>query len=95
MKPEDNHSFVLRSVYLMGLAFILPWQILVIMSGYWDQKFSQYDPKEFGSYLTIVSTVPHALTITLHAVIGHWFSIRTRLYCSQIGFHIHSVHKTC
>ena len=82
--PKDSHNFVFVSVYFMGLAFIMPWQILVVMSGYWDQTFNKSDHKGFASYLTVASTIPYAISITLHALIGQKFSIRSRVYCSQV-----------
>ena len=82
--PKDRHNFVFVSVYFFGLAFIMPWQILVVMSGYWDQTFNQSDHKGFASHLTLASTIPYAISITLHALIGQKFSIRSRVYCSQV-----------
>ena len=81
---KDRHNFVFVSVYFFGLAFIMPWQILVVMSGYWDQTFNQSDHKGFASHLTLASTIPYAISITLHALIGQKFSIRSRVYCSQV-----------
>ena len=76
--PKDRHNFVFVSVYFFGLAFIMPWQILVVMSGYWHERI-------LASHLTVASTIPYAISITLHAFIGQKFSIRLRVYCSQVN----------
>ena len=76
--PKDRHNFVFVSVYFFGLAFIMPWQILVVMSGYWHERI-------LASHLTVASTIPYAISITLHALIGQKFSIRLRVYCSQVN----------
>ena len=40
--------------------------------------------KIYNSYLSIASMVPNAIIMILHAFIGHKFSIRLRLYGSQV-----------
>lgn len=36
---RDRLDFVYWSVYYVGLVVLLPWNILITVSGYWDYKF--------------------------------------------------------
>ena len=40
--------------------------------------------KLFASYVAIASNVPNATFIILHAIFGHLFSMKLRLYGSQV-----------
>ena len=39
--------------------------------------------KQYNSYLAIASNVPNATLVILHALLGHHFSLKLRLYGSQ------------
>ena len=64
-------------------------------SGFWDYKFRNVTEnagnntstelqKLFASYVAIASNVPNATFIILHAIFGHLFSMKLRLYGSQV-----------
>ena len=100
MEPKDRFNFVFWIVFLIGFTILLPWNILITVEGFWNYKFrnvsldgssgasNQTDTdlqKLFGSYVAIASNVPNATFIILHAIIGHRFSMKLRLYGSQVG----------
>ena len=96
--PKDRKNFVFWTVFLIGFTILLPWNILITVNGFWDYKFRNVSldtvndtsadtdlQKLFASYVAIASNVPNATFIILHAIIGHKFSMKLRLYGSQIG----------
>ena len=97
--PKDNSNLVFWMVFLIGFTILLPWNILITVSGFWDYKFRNITQdglnmenstttdlqKLFASYVAIASNVPNATFIILHALIGHKFPMKLRLYGSQIG----------
>eukprot|EP00095_Tigriopus_kingsejongensis_P002945 snap_masked-scaffold1679_size31325-processed-gene-0.0 protein:Tk02945 transcript:snap_masked-scaffold1679_size31325-processed-gene-0.0-mRNA-1 annotation:"equilibrative nucleoside transporter 3" len=81
-------------MYYTGLVILLPWNILITVNGYWDYKFRNTTQdeigqdqtqvqKEFTAYLSIAANVPNAIFVIVHALIGHWFSMRLRILGSQ------------
>ena len=95
---KDKYNLVFWMVFLIGFTILLPWNILITVSGFWDYKFRNISQdglevqnstttdlqKLFASYVAIASNVPNATFIILHALIGHKFSMRLRLYGSQV-----------
>ena len=116
--PKDKYNLVFWIAFLIGFTILLPWNILITVTGFWDYKFRNISSdtrnetledeaaaktdlqKLFASYVAIASNVPNATFIILHAIIGHRFSMKLRLYGSQVktrlkvfnpnphGFHI-------
>ena len=98
-KPEDRFNFVFWIVFLIGFTILLPWNILITVEGFWNYKFRNISldglnienktdtdlQTLFGSYVAIASNVPNATFIILHAMIGHKFSMKLRLYGSQVS----------
>ncbi len=37
--PKDKYNFVYWASFLIGLTILLPWNILITVSGFWDYKF--------------------------------------------------------
>merc|ERR1711963_1297478 len=97
--PKDNSNLVFWMAFLIGFTILLPWNNLITVSGFWDYKFRNITQdglnmenstttdlqKLFASYVAIASNVPNATFIILHALIGHKFPMKLRLYGSQIG----------
>ena len=95
---KDKYNLVFWMVFLIGFTILLPWNILITVSGFWDYKFRNISQdglevqeskttdlqKLFASYVAIASNIPNATFIILHALIGHKFSMRLRLYGSQV-----------
>ncbi len=101
MEPvSDRRNAVFWGVYFMGLTMLLPYNMLITVSGYWDYKFrnvtldnappdgEEIPPtqlqKEFISYLAIAANVPNAVCVVLHALFGHLVSMRLRVIGSQV-----------
>ena len=101
--PKDKHNLVFWIAFLIGFTILLPWNILITVTGFWDYKFRNIShdarnetvedeegavktdlQKLFASYVAIASNVPNATFIILHAIIGHRFSMKIRLYGSQV-----------
>lgn len=93
--PKDRLDLIYWCIYYVGLVILLPWNILITVNGYWDYKFRDLNAtgedtgqtqiqKEFTAYLSIAANVPNALFVILHALIGHWFSMRLRILGSQV-----------
>ena len=101
--PKDKHNLVFWIAFLIGFTTLLPWNILITVTGFWDYKFRNISRDErnetledeegavktdlqklFASYVAIASNVPNATFIILHAIIGHRFSMKIRLYGSQV-----------
>ena len=51
--------------------------------------------KLYSSYLAIASNVPNATFVILHALFGHHFSIKLRLYGSQVTLILYYIYKLC
>ncbi|TRY77281.1 hypothetical protein TCAL_10226 [Tigriopus californicus] len=94
--PKDRLNLIYWCIYYVGLVILLPWNILITVNGYWDYKFRNLNAtledtgptqiqKEFTAYLSIAANVPNAIFVILHALIGHWFSMRLRIFGSQVG----------
>ena len=102
--PKDKHNLVFWIAFLIGFTILLPWNILITVTGFWDYKFRNISrdtrnetledevktdlQKLFASYVAIASNVPNATFIILHAIIGHRFSMKIRLYGSQVKLNI-------
>ena len=98
--PKDRFNLVFWMVFLIGFTILLPWNILITVSGFWDYKFRNISQdglnvenstttdlqKLFASYVAIASNVPNATFIILHALIGHKFPMKLRLFGSQVCF---------
>ena len=98
--PKDRFNLVFWMVFLIGFTILLPWNILITVSGFWDYKFRNISQdglnmenstttdlqKLFASYVAIASNVPNATFIILHALIGHKFPMKLRLFGSQVSF---------
>ena len=101
--PKDKNNLVFWIAFLIGFTILLPWNILITVTGFWDYKFRNISRDErnetledeegavktdlqklFASYVAIASNVPNATFIILHAIIGHRFSMKIRLYGSQV-----------
>ena len=98
--PKDKNNLVFWIAFLIGFTILLPWNILITVTGFWDYKFRNISrdtrnetledevktdlQKLFASYVAIASNVPNATFIILHAIIGHRFSMKIRLYGSQV-----------
>lgn len=68
MVPRDRFWFVYWTVYYIGMTILLPWNILITVSGFWDYKFRNVtaDSRQYYHHLyneTSTSGVePPALT---------------------------------
>jgi hypothetical protein len=56
-KPKDNYNFVYWSMFFLGILCLLPWDIAVTVSAYWQFKFrnatsvsSDEDNSRLGKY---------------------------------------------
>ena len=77
--PEDKYKFILRFATLMGLANLLPWQISILFSGTLFRN-----SKKCASTAAMASTLPYAITISLHALLGRKIPMNFRFYGSQV-----------
>ena len=102
--PKDKYNLVFWISFLIGFTILLPWNILITVTGFWDYKFRNVSSdtrnetledeaktdlqKLFASYVAIASNVPNATFIILHAIIGHRFSMKLRLYGTQVTVNV-------
>ena len=93
--PVDKYNFVFWITFLIGFTILLPWNILITVEGFWNYKFRNVTYNEedapksdlqilFGSYIAMASNIPNATFILLHAIFGYKFSMKLRLYGSQV-----------
>jgi hypothetical protein len=97
--PKDVYNFVYWTVFIIGFTILLPWNILITVSGFWDYKFRNVTQdsmagnnatttelqKLFASYVAIASNVPNATFVILHAIVGHKFPMKLRVIGSQVS----------
>ncbi|XP_003745116.1 equilibrative nucleoside transporter 2 [Galendromus occidentalis] len=89
--PKDPFNFAAFTIFLFGIASLLPWNFFITATDYWNYKFRDPSPnsttdttplqKSFNSYLAIASKLPYIIFLVVNTAIAN------KIRCSvRIGY---------
>ena len=96
--PRDKYRMVYIIFYWLGIGTLLPWNMFISVSAYWNHKFRTVSnlpselslngpndlQKAWGGYLSAASMVPNVTLLILNGFFGHKFKTQPRLIVSLI-----------
>ncbi|XP_028967001.1 equilibrative nucleoside transporter 2 [Galendromus occidentalis] len=86
-EPRDPYHVAAATLFLFGIASLLPWHFFISATSYWDYKFRDLNnctarsrlQDDFYVYLSIASKVPYIIFLLVNARITQYVALRHRL----------------
>ena len=99
-----NSTVIYWSMLYLGILCLLPWDIAVTVSAYWQDKFKPTNftqqshedqvlnsrQKEFETYLNIAAGAASAPIVVMHLFLGHLVSVKAKSLISLVTFKLFS-----